>query len=227
MATKIEVNEIDPVIYSEEERAWLLENLGKPPAVALRDLPKGVNIRQVKPLLEKLQELEDLQKHENQPWIGFEAVKDAIRVFSEQDAKWAADARRTKRAPRFPSLYSFDGKGRPHLGGPGSDSGQVRTYFDAKGNRIPFAKALVTDWQPEWTAPTIVDESSLGDTGITNNADLHRWECFCGHTETYRKGSRSSENVAKGRMKKHLAKATEEVDRHREIIVNVFGQASV
>lgn len=222
---KIEINEIDPVIYSEEERAWLLENIDKPIAVAFKDrLPKGVNARTVRPLLERLHELEQLMVHENQPWLGFEAVRDAIRVFNREDAKWAADAAKSRRAPRFPSLYSYDAKGRPHLGGPDSDSGRVRTYFK-DGKRVPFAVNLVPDWQPEWIAPTLAEENA--EPGLFNNAEFHRWECFCGHTEQYKDGSRSSENAAKARMSKHLRKATEDIDRHREVHTNVFGQASV
>jgi hypothetical protein len=203
-----------------------VENLGKPVSIALRDVPKGVNARQVKPLLDRCAELEDLRVHDNQPWIGFDEVKRAISAYIEQDRKWKADNLRSRRAPRFPSLYSYDSKGRPHLSGPGSDSGRVRTYFDEKGNRVPFAKSLIPDWEPEWFAPTL-GKSDEGGEGLIEDDDKQRWECFCGHVEKWNRGSRSSKNAARARMSKHLRKATEEVDRHREIHTNIFGQASV
>jgi hypothetical protein len=225
-SNSVKIDEIDPVLYSEEEIAWLLENLGKPPAVAFRDaLPKGVNVRQVRPLMEKLQELEQLKEHEGQNWIGFEEVKDALRAYQREDAKWLNDTKRRRNAPRFPSLYSYDSKGRPHLGGPGSDSGRVRTYFAADGSRVNFAKPLLLDWQPEWSAPVKGEETI--EIGLVNNSEFNRWECFCGHTEQYKAGSRSSENAARARMSKHLRKATEEVDKHREVHTNIFGQASL
>jgi hypothetical protein len=224
MAT--ELHEIYPVLYSHEECEWLIDNLDKPPAVALRNLPAGVNIKQVKPLLDRVQELEQLKAADGLKWIGVEEVKSVIRTYLAQDAKWASDAKRMRSAPRFPSLYSFDSKGRPHLGGPGSDSGRVRTYFDAQGNRVPFAKTLITDWAPEWAAPAGASDEKL-DSGLIDNDQFNRWECFCGHTEQYKAGSRSSKNAARARLSKHLRKATEEVDRHREIHTNVFGQASL
>lgn len=220
------IQEIDPVLYSHEECEWLLENVDKPPAVALRNLPKGVNVTQVKPLLERLQELEQLKAADGLQWIGFQEVKNAIKTYLDQDAKWAHDAMRMRKAPRFPSLYSYDSKGRPHLGGPGSDAGRVRTYFGPNGERIPFAKTLIFDWAPEWAAPAGASDEKL-DSGLTDNDQFNRWECFCGHTEQYKAGSRASKNAARARMSKHLRKATEEVDRHREVHTNVFGQASV
>jgi hypothetical protein len=101
----VKIDEIDPVLYSEEEIAWLLENLGKPPAVAFRDaLPKGVNVRQVRPLMEKLQELEQLKEHEGQNWIGFEEVKDALRAYQREDAKWLNDTKRRRNSRVFTAM---------------------------------------------------------------------------------------------------------------------------
>ena len=220
MPTKEVINEFDPVLFSHEENAWLMENLGKPPVVALRDLKPGVNANAVRPLLTRVQELEQLKQHEQIPWVGVEAMKAAITVWLAQDAKWLNDTRRSVKAPRFPSLYSFDSKGRGHLGGPGSDSGRVRTFFDSKGSRRPFAIELLPDYQPEWVAPAFTEQAT---EGLFVNAALNRIECFCGHTENFKGDSRASERAARARMSKHLRKATEEVERHREVHTSEFG----
>lgn len=230
------INEFDPVLFSKEENLWLLENIDKPPVVALQSIrpvkvppkgrnknrinyPDGVNPNAVKPFLERLQDLEMLKLHEGQDWVGKEAIKRAIRTYLEVDAKWEADNRRMRNAPRFPSLYSFDSKGRAHLGGPGSDSGRVRTYFDAEGNRVPFAIPLLGEAE-KWAGPGFTEKV---EDGLVVNAELNRIECFCGHTERFKPGARSSYSAARARISKHLRKATEEVERHREIHTNEFG----
>jgi hypothetical protein len=215
-----EINEFDPVLFSREENEWLLDNLGKPPVVAARDQRRGVNPKAVQPFLTRVQELEALQKHEGIGWIGVEAVKEAIRTYLREDEKWEADHQRRRNAPRFPSLSSYDARKRPHLGGPGSDAGRVRTYFNDKGERLPFAVQLFTDVAADWEAPGTTETSEVG---LINNAEFHRWECFCGHTEQYKVGSRGSENAAKGRMSKHLRTTTEEVEKHRELHTLEFG----
>lgn len=233
-----EMNSFDPVQYSKEECIWLLENLDKPPVVALQSIrpvrvppngrnknqiiyPDGINPNAVKPLLMRIQELNDLQKHEGQRWVGVEALKRAIRKYLEVDAKWEADAKRLNKAPRFPSLYSFDSKGRGHLGGPGSDSGQVRTYFNERGERVPFAVSFF-DVGDEWVAPFSVTDD-ISEPGLVVNEEANRIECFCGHTEHFKQGSRASYNAARARISKHLRRATEEVERHRELHTNQFG----
>jgi hypothetical protein len=217
------ITQFDPVSFSTEENRWLLEHLGEPKAVALRNLTPGINPNAIRPLVERIQELEEL----GEAWVGVDALKGAIKTYLEQDAKWAADHARNKRAPRFPSLFSFDSKGRPHLGGPGSDSGQVRTYFDAKGNRLPFAIDLIKDDLPEWVAPGFGVAESNGteklEKGLTVDSDKNRIECFCGHTEQYKADSRASYNAARARISKHLRKATVDVEQHRETHTNEFG----
>lgn len=214
------MNEFDPVVYSHEENRFLLAHLGEPTVVALRAVPADVNPAAIKPVFERVNELDQLEKHENLPWVGVEAIKAAISKYLEVDAKWENDAKRSKKAPRFPSLYSFDSRGRGHLSGPGSDSGRVRTYFGPNGERVPFAISLLPDTEIEWTPPASTEKPT---EGLTLNAEAHRIECFCGHTESFKEGSRSSQNAARARMSKHLRKATEEVDRHREIHTNEFG----
>lgn len=219
----------DPVELSKAENQWLLDNLDKPLAVAFsQPLPVGVTRKAVRSVMEAAQELDELQQAGHGVWKGREAIKQAIQTWFTVDSKWEADWRRFRgRIPRYPSLYSFDSKGRPFRGGPGSDSGRVRTYFGPNGQRIPFAIDLVDLGEQVWSGPVgSMDEAPRVD-GLVLNADLHRLECFCGHTESFREGSRASQNAARARMSKHLRKATDEVARHREIHTAEFGTASL
>jgi hypothetical protein len=151
-------------------------------------------------------------------WCGTEEVAKSINTWLTESEKWAVDRRRN--APRFPSLYTYDQKGRPHRYGPGSDSGHVRTYFGPDGQRHKFAVDLVPEgveeYQPSWMADQPKD-------GLKVSTEFNRIECFCGYTERYNPESRGSFNSARARMSKHLRSATEEVDRHREVHTNEFG----
>src|SRR5688572_24590220 len=94
-----DIHVFDPVKYSPEECNFLLSTLGKPPVVALRDLPEGVNPAAVKPILQRVYDLEQLKEHEDLDWVGVEALKVAIQIYQREDAKWASDHARNKRAP--------------------------------------------------------------------------------------------------------------------------------
>lgn len=225
----MEIQTFDPVKFSDEENEFLLETLGQPTAVALKQLKFPVNPKAVKPILDRVNELQDLEKYDGSQWVGVERLKESIKKWKEQNIKWANDHKRSgRKAPRWPSLYSFDAKGRPHWSGPGSDSGQVRTYFGPAGERIPFEVLLVPENYTEWVAPTIAEEST--DPLLYVDPQTNRIECrvpvaggFCGHTESYKAGSRSSYNAARARMSKHLRKATENAESHRELHTNEFG----
>lgn len=231
------LQEFDPVKLSIRENQFIIDHVGEPPVVAFQSVPEGVTRAAVKPIIDGVYELIELEKHESQGWVGVEAVKQASITYIKQAKAWAANKGR-KGAPRFPSMSSFDSRGRAHLGGVGSDSGQVRTYFDAQGNRIPFAIHLQLNvdevWVPEWLAKSPVASPSPDPTPVTHvgqpsdttgvraldpkliiNDELSRIECFCGHTEKFRVESRASYNAARARISKHLRKAIDQVDDHR------------
>lgn len=223
----------DPVKFSVQENEFLAQNLGKPPVVALQGaLPAGCALKPIREALEQVYALTELEKHSGREWVGLEALRATIKAYIEQNVKWAAEKVANPRAPRFPSMYSYDQKGRPHWSGSGADCGQVRTYFDKLGNRIPFAVRLVgvdtPEWHPEWAR---ADKPS---DGLKLDTEASRYECrvpmgdgqFCGHTETFKPESRSSQSAARARMSKHLRQATREVDAHRELHTNEFGSAS-
>ena len=235
-------NIFNPVTYSLAECKFLITHLGEPPALAMRECPplqpisypspdgkrtlrsalapSGIIPDAVQPALERIYELSELQRHTGEAWCGVEACKKALRTYVEQSEKWARDKQRG--APRFPSMYGFDSKHRAHRGAPGSDSGIVSTYFDKTGTRLPFAIYLFGDgdaaWTPEWAKSTPAGTDAPDPTtGLVNNAEARRFECFCGHTEHYKEDSRASYNAARARLARHLLKATDEVERHREL----------
>ncbi len=235
------LTEFDPVKFSIEENKFLLKHLGQPSVVALKEIqavhlanpnhkdknpihyPAGVIPAAVKPILDGVIELEELQKHNQQIWVGVEAIKAAIQRYVDEAEKWAANKGR-RGAMRFPSMYTFDSRGRGHLGGVGADSGQVRTFFDANGARVPFAISLLPNgdeaWKPEW----LVQNAAIpaAKKSLTDNKEFSRIDCFCGHTESYKDGSRASYSAARARMSKHLRRATEAVDDHRELHTQEF-----
>jgi hypothetical protein len=213
----------DPVKYSLEENQFLLTSLGLAPIVALQTLPASCNAAAVKPILQQVYDLIELERATGQGWTGVETLKSTIEAYLGQAQKWTADKRRG--APRFPSMHSFDSRKRPHRSGPGSDSGQVRSYFSPKGERLPFAVDLIQsdaqDWVPDWEVQSAEEQAK---SGLVVNAEANRIECqVCQHTESFNKDSRGSFNAARARMSKHLRLAKDNVDAHREIYTNEFG----
>ena len=214
------MNIFDPVKFSIEENTFLKEALGQPVIVALRTKPADVNVKAVKPLLDRVQELVDLEKHAGAVWCGVDAIKKAIDTYLAEADKWSLDQRRGR--PRFPSMHSYDSRGNPHRGAPGADSDQVKTYFGDDGQRHTFAIELiptnVVDWKPEWT------EADRPKGGLRVDKEVNRIECtICGYTESYNPESRGSYNAARGRISKHLRNAKDEVEAHRELHTNEFG----
>lgn len=245
----------NPVKYSLEENEFLLKHLGEPYSVAAKSFnpqinpnparnkegtvidrnptiyPDGVIPASVKPIIDRVYELIDLEKRGEQ-WVGVGKVKERIQVYLDQQKRWMSDKKRFPRAPRFPSMSSFDAKGKPHRGGPGADSGVVSTYFDAKGNRHPFELDLIGNretggWTPEWAEKVPEEREVIPESatrGLTHDVGNHRLECpICKHTESYKVDSASSYNAARGRISKHLRNETKEQELHRELYTNEFG----
>lgn len=211
----------EPQKYSTAENRFLLENVGKPPVVAFNQaLPEGVNPRAVRPVLQEVYDRKQLKEHDGVEWVGVDELKECIQTYLTLDAKWESDFIRSKgRIPRFPSLYTKDGKGRYHLGGAGSDADYPRTY-EKGGKRVPLSLQLDGD-RDNWD---VIAGSKEAPKEIIHDEEKHRWECpICSHTESYKDGSASSRNAARARMSTHLKKALDEVDLHRELHTNEFG----
>jgi hypothetical protein len=217
---QVDIQTFDPTLFSFAENEFLLRNLGKPTIVALEDLKFPVNPRAVKPLLDRVNDLEQLKAHTGADWCGIEAVKAAIQVYLKENAKWASMHKRNKRAPRWPSLYSFDARGKAHRAASGSDCHRVRTYFNEKGERVPFEIYLIPDNVAEWIPPSV--EQPL-DKRLIEDSEKNRIECFCGHTESFKQDSRASRAAARARISKHLRTAKDRVEEHREVYTLEFG----
>ena len=240
------MREINPVDYSLQECEFLYKHLGEPWVVAGQDIksvrvpnprkggadslmyPDGVIPASVKPVIDRVYELIELEKHSGQPWIGVEKVKEALKTYLDQAAKWEASKGR-RGAPRFPSMASFDGKNRPHLQAPGSDSGKVTTYFDTDGQRksliIQLMDVDLTEWVPEWASPEPPAAPKVDPAAaVITNDQANRVECLvCGHTESFKPESRASFNAARARMSRHLRSSKVQVELHREAHSNEFG----
>jgi hypothetical protein len=224
-----DIQTFDPVLFSNAENQFLLEHLGDIPIVARRAVTAPVNPRAVMPIIERVDELKRLEAVDGSKWVGIEPIKAAIKKWFEQSARWAYDNKRNKKAPRWPSLSSFDGRGKAHRSGPGSDSGRVRTWFGPAGERIPFEVQLLPDNVAPWEAPPNTEQSA--SPGLFVDSQSNRVECrvkvgdgYCGHTESYRAESRASYSAARARMSKHLRKATVETEAHRALHTEEFGQ---
>src|SRR5260221_4316571 len=99
----------NPVNYSNAENEFLLTHLGESRIIALRSIksvagprrtesgaidknpvlyPDGVIPAAVKPILETVFELYQLEQHDGTKWAGINKIKDAITVWLTQNAKW-------------------------------------------------------------------------------------------------------------------------------------------
>jgi hypothetical protein len=210
----------DPVKYSLEENKFFLGHLGESPVVALQDaLPQGVAPAAVREVIGAVYELEELQKHRGTAWVGTASVTTAIETYLREMQKW--DRLSKEGAPRFPTMHAWDGKGRPHRGGVGSDAGQVTTYLDEDGARQRLALNLkgspTAAFHPDWVKP----EAPLPDA---YDIDEDQGIISCpvdGWSTMFKPESRSSFNVARARMARHC-KASKD-DRVREFGEKVFG----
>lgn len=253
----MEVTSFSPVRYSAAANEFLLAHLGEPSSVALKDIkgqinqqaafpapgrkrdtnpivyPDGIVPQTIKPLLDTVYELIDLEKRGEIKWVGIEAIKDAIKVWVRENKKWAEAHKRNPKIPRWPSRYTFDGKGNARIGGPGSDSEEVKTYFGPAGERIPFEIELVVEDAVEFNPPISSDKPF--DSRLVIDTQNHRIECkvpkpdgtFCGFTASYRGDNRSSYNAARARMSQHLRRATDEVEAHRELHTLEFSSGNL
>jgi hypothetical protein len=212
---------VNPAYLSEEENEFLLAHLGESPAVALRSVSGGVNANAVRPILEKVAELEELSLHRGEQWLGIEGLKQGIATYLTQFRSWRSDKRRG--AVKFPSMYTYTSKGRPIRGGIGADSSIVQSYFTPQGERVSFIVNLFPDGVEEWQPFLAHADEPAPSSGLFINHELSRIECFCGHVDKFNSESRASYNAARARMSKHLRAATEEVEKHREIYAKEFG----
>ena len=152
---KVAAHTFEPGIYSNEELAWLLDHLEKPPVVAFhKPLPEGVNRRAVQLLVEELFSLQQLREHNGVEWgfplsdhteeRGYAAVKDSILRYLAWMERVELIRDRTDRAVGNASMFSWDSMGNAFKYGIDSDSGQLaRTEICDDGTRRPFGVKLL------------------------------------------------------------------------------------
>jgi len=210
----------DPVKYSLAENKFFLKHMGESPVVALQEsLPKGVNPVTVQEVLGEVYEREELLKHRGNSWVGQAAIVTTIQTYLREWQKWGEMAKRG--APRFPTMHAWDGKGRPHRGGVGSDSKQVTTYMDSTGKRIPFRIELQPQSLQDFTPTWVPDEEPL-PTELVHDEEKGFLQCpVDGWSTNYNPDSRSAFNLARARMARHCK--TSKDDRVREFGLKVFG----
>lgn len=218
----------NPPAYSLEENAFLVKHLGEAPEVVEMDYPDGkypvgVNPNAVFPEIERIFRMTQQEEHRGLQWKGVEACKTACKVYLEQMNQWIED--RKNGAPRFPSLYVWDDRGRAMKGAVGADA-VVKTYFDDNGDRVPFAINLLTDethYLPKWirsAGPTVIPK-------LLEDKEKGTIQCpICHFTQQYNLDTPSTYNTARGRMAKHLVAARQKPDLHREVYTQEFGSAS-
>lgn len=212
---------INPVEYSVEEAKFLIKYLGEPSEVAELDgFPTGVNPNAVLPCLDRIYRLIKQTEARNFKWAGVQAVKDGFQVYVTQFERWQSDNRRG--APKYPSQYVWDDSGRGHKGAVGAD-GNVSTYFDETGQRKQFLIDLIPDglehYVPAWVRPAekrpvpkLIEDSDKGTIACP----------VCHFTQNYDVDTRSTYNLARGRMSKHLLQSRKNPDMHREVYTQEF-----
>jgi hypothetical protein len=218
-------DQFDPVFLSIPENHFVREHVGKPPAVIARiALPADVNPNAVMPVFEAVYQLEEVRTHDRVEWGGVESIKASIDAYLSHHAEsQALKARGGPEFPRWPSMATWDSKGRFVIGGVGSDSHQVRTTFDANGERVRLAVPLhpsgVVSVKPRW----IKSEQTYDALVIDETKGF--LQCpICGHAENYQPDTPSAKNLAHGRMTKHLTGAKDKADAHRELYMRVKDQ---
>lgn len=143
--------------FSNQECLFLLENLGQAPIVALdeeEEIPEGVNEAAVRPILQRVHDLELYQAAQREKHGGMELEIycgiPALRQVLEDTLQWRKEVaelkRRTRgstpemrRAAGAPSLAMWDpDTDIPYFGGIGADSDKVLTALGEGGVRIPL-----------------------------------------------------------------------------------------
>ena len=211
----------DPVKYSLQENKFFLKHLGESPVSILKEnLPDAVNPTAVEEVLGAIYQLEEERVHRGWNWAGKEAVKQSIETYLTEWIRWKEMS--AKGAPRFPTMHSWDSRGRSHRGGIGSDSRKVSSYFDENGDRKAFALALrdtpVEGFVPSWIKP----EEPLPDD-LKVDMDSHTVACpLCGWSTNFKGESHSSLNLARSRVAKHLKASKEAPERHRDLWQKLF-----
>lgn len=225
MFVVIDNDTFDPAILSLEDNQFLIDHLGEPlEAATARGVPAGVTPASGLRALDELYRYGRRCQANGDPFIGFDAIKTACRLFLTEYAAMKANADR-RLAPMAPSLYEWDKFGQPHRGGVGSDSERIRSYFDEHGNRHFFAVKLLThvEQKPAWLEAK-GQKRAIDYQKLDEDAENGAITCpICKFTQNYEPGSRGKRSQALARIGKHLKSSKREPELHRQLYTYVFG----
>lgn len=228
----------EPATLSVPELLFVADHIGTPPIAALhREPPPGVNRIEMQQVLGTLYDYCQLEEHEKVAWAGVNAVKDSILRYLAWHERSVEIQRRMRGTIGHPSMYVWDSDGRAIRGGIGADSEMVRTEILPDGSRKAFAVNLrwpgganpMTDDISD-IAPWIRRAQQEGEVGrATDDLIIEKTKKFgtikcpiCGKSEEFSPENRSSFNLARSRMGKHLKQARLEVARHRLLYTKRF-----
>lgn len=218
------IERFEPAKLSLEECRFLLQTIGDPPVVALHgEIPAGVNVAAVEPVLSRIYEYEQLRQHRGIEWAGIEAIKTSLIEYLE----WHAQCLKTRRHyphVRFASQFVWDSSGRPFKYGIGADSGDmIRTRILPDGTRKVLGVNLngesVSDSDLAEAAPWLSSTPAAGlpppiDTMEIDEAHGTMSCPICKFTQQFKPTSRPSQMACRSRMLKHFKIARTEKDRH-------------
>jgi len=219
------IDRFEPALYSLEENMFLQEHIGESPNIALgKGTPPGVNPKAVRPVLQRVYDLNETEKHSGESWAGLEVLKGSISVYVDALKEWTED--KAKGAPYPPTTFEWDSRGRARQGGVGSDAHVVNTYFDEEGNRHALGINLIPTnvgqkYQPRWVRDKM--KSYKVPDQLIHDESLGRFTCpICQHTESYDPENSRALNAARGRMANHMLKTNRLTDDHRASHAAIF-----
>lgn len=231
----------EPADFSIEELEFLLAHLKESPNVALHEMDEeGVNPKQIRPILARFTELEELRTVRDVPWAGYDAIQASITRFLDWHNR--SMEIQAEGGPRHPSQHNWDEDGTMTRGGTGADSSEkIRSEIADDGERIPFTVMLREvpgggtpnmPWVPgskrstgkaKRTTSSAKNATRAGDAdnGIVHDAKLGLFTCkICNEAIcTYQKRSgQRGLALAKRKVERHLRTARKGQARHRAIL---------
>ena len=245
MASLRRAEKFEPADFSIEELEFLLEHLEETPNVALHEMDEeGVNPKQIRPILARFAELEELKTHREVAWAGYDAIRDSIKRFLEWHNR--SMEIQAEGGPRHPSQHNWDEDGTQTRGGVGADSSEkIRSEIADDGERIPFTvmlrevagggspnmpwvpgsqrktgKATKTAATPKSSPKNATRKGDVVD-GIIHDQKLGIFSCkICNEGIcTYKKGSgQRGLAMARRKVERHLRTARKGQARHRAIL---------
>lgn len=233
----------EPARYSIPDLHFLMENLGTPPAVAMRKtLAPGVIKVRVKELLTDVYNLEQIRAAEDGfLWAGIDELQDSMQRFLDwHERSLELKRRRVKDASgrliTHPSMYGWDEDGTAYKFAVDSDSAEmVRTEILNDGSRKAFGVHLLQSAKEKGPhiseiAPWVKGPAKQADRARDAVLDIRSekdsriafLKCsICDFTQQYDSKDRTTRQRAMARMSKHMRDAKTNQNRHRLLLAKM------